>query len=360
MVKRESGERLQIPYELKRRCVELSETDTARHIYDTVFLPEHDGMGFETFRHKLRQWKKHAMADDDTLNAGTYAGFTTHDATVQVDGKGVIRQAWIKQSSGDVDWQEVISAIKESTQPIEVAPISTEPEKAMLEIPLFDMHFGIAKLSDYIQTYGKIIHEIQSKVWAEINIIIGQDLIHNNDMRGHTAKGTQIEQINVPKAWADAKTFWAGIIECAIEHADRVNIVYSVGNHDECQAWAFTQMLKVMFPQATVDDSLRPRKCISWQGCFIGVGHCEYTNKAADLFQDFVLDFPKEFADATVREIHTGHLHRESIDNGTMVRRLASGVPTDAWNSKNGFIGANKRFQLFEWEPGVLAGIKYV
>ena len=86
----------------------------------------------------------------------------------------------------------------------------------------------------------------------------------------------------------------------------------------------------------------------------------EYTNKAADLFQDFVLDFPKEFADATVREIHTGHLHRESVDNGTMVRRLASGVPTDAWNSKNGFVGANKRFQLFEWEPGALAGIKYV
>ena len=108
--------------------------------------------------------------------------------------------------------------------------------------------------------------------------------------------------------------------------------MYSVGNHDECQAWAFTQMIKAMFPQVSVDDSLKPRKCISWQGCFIGVGHCEYTNKAADLFQDFVLDFPAEFADATVREIHTGHLHRESIDNGTMVRRLASGVPTDSWN----------------------------
>ena len=62
VVKKESGEKLQIPYELKRRCVELSKTDTARHIYDTVFLAEHDGMGFETFRHKLRQWKKRTMA----------------------------------------------------------------------------------------------------------------------------------------------------------------------------------------------------------------------------------------------------------------------------------------------------------
>jgi hypothetical protein len=360
VVKRESGEKLQIPYELKRRCVELSKTDTARHIYDTAFLPEHDGMGFETFRRKLQQWKKHTMADDDTLNAGTYAGFATHDATVQVDGAGNIRQAWIKQSSGDVDWQEVISTIKEATRPIEVKPSADEPEKAMLEIPLFDMHFGIAKLSDYIETYGKIIREIQSKVWAEINIIIGQDLIHNNDMRGHTAKGTCIEQIDVPRAWADAKAFWSGVIESAVEHADKVNIMYSVGNHDECQAWAFTQMIKAMFPQTSVDDSLKPRKCISWEECFIGIGHCEYTNKAADLFQDFVLDFPAEFAGATVREIHTGHLHRESIDNGTMVRRLASGVPTDAWNSKNGFTGVNKRFQLFEWEPGALAGIKYV
>lgn len=139
-----------------------------------------------------------------------------------------------------------------------------------------------------------------------------------------------------------------------------VHIRYSKGNHDECIAWCFLKTLEAKFPDAIVDDVLKPRKAINWEGCFIGYGHCEYTKKAGDLFRDFVVDFPNEFANAKVREIHTGHLHRESSDDGLMVRRLASAVPVDEWSNNNGFASAHKRFQLFEWQPNRLKAIYYI
>ena len=119
-------------------------------------------------------------------------------------------------------------------------------------------------------------------------------------------------------------------------------------------------MLKERYPYLEVDDSLRPRKAILWDGCFIGFGHCEYTNRTQDLFRDFVMDYPAEFAAASVREIHAGHLHRESADNGVMVRRLASAVPVDEWSNNNGYASAHKRFQIFEWSTGRLKAIYYI
>ena len=42
------------------------------------------------------------------------------------------------------------------------------------------------------------------------------------------------------------------------------------------------------------------------------------------------------------------------------VRRLASGNKTDNWSDKEDFIGAHKRFMLFEWAPDKLKAIYYV
>ena len=229
----------------------------------------------------------------------------------------------------------------------------------MLEIPLFDCHFGVATFDDYEPILKEIV-KIISKGYDEINIIIGQDVLHNNDMRGHTAKGTQIQTVNFPKAWRDAWEFFCNILDASLRSAPSVNVRYSKGNHDECSAWCFFKGLEAAYPQATFDDDISPRKFFWWEGCFVGYGHCEYTQNADKLVRDFALEFPMDFATAECREIHTGHFHRESIDDGIMVRRLASAVPTDEWSSANGFMGVHKRFQLFEFAPCRLRSIYYV
>lgn len=351
--------RTAIPYDLKLRCVEASYTMTSSEVYKQIFSPEHSGMSYMTFKRKLTSWRKKPCADNLTLSAGTYEGFIAHGATVQVDSSGTIRQAWIKQDSDD-SYLQIIDAIKENIQPINIASDFNTSECAMLEIPFFDMHFGIANMNNYLKLFGETLEIIKSKHWEEINILLGQDLIHTNDMRGHTAKGTDIQKIDFQKAWNEAFTFWASIIEAALENSQKVNVRYSKGNHDECVSWCLLKALQQRFPQAIFDDAFEPRKAILWRDCFIGYGHCEYTRKSDKLFHDFVMDFSKEFSDAKVREIHSGHLHFETADCGIMFRRLASAVPADEWSTNNGFIGVHKRFQVFEWTPGKLKAIYYV
>ena len=330
---------------------------TTQEIYEKIYLPANVGrMNPESFSRKMRDWKK--CADENTLAAGTFPRFTPHGATVQVDSDGKITQAWIKQHT-DVDWSEIHDIVTKDVQPSTVKP-SRIAGDTMLEIPLFDMHFGIATLDYYKDTLSDLLGIVSERQYDEINILFGQDVLHNNDMRGHTAKGTDIQKVDFPQAWADAWDFFRVLIDSALQHTPKVILRYSKGNHDECAAWCLFKALEAVYPQCVSDDSLAPRKCIFWRGCFIGFGHCEYAKQNGKIFQNFVLDFPKEFADAKVREIHSGHLHRESIDEGMMVRRLPSGVPTDEWSSNNGYTGAHKRFMVFEWAENRLKATYYV
>lgn len=349
-----------IPLALKVECVQAAERGmTAREIYDTIFLPQHSGMEHRTFRRKLAYWKKQSLAEPDTLYSGTYPGFVAHNATVQVNGKGEVVQAWVKQTIDESQWNELLETIREHTEPVRIQPYAGFGV-GMLEIPLFDMHFP---LSEHDRTARELLEIINRQGWEEINIIVGQDLFHNDDMRGRTASGRPIEKVDIPKAWELAKTFWFNVIETSIRKAEKVNLIYSVGNHDESLAWAFVQLLKDRYPQLVVDDALKQRKCIYWKNCFIGVTHGAYTKSAnQDMRGQFTIEFPEKFAAATVREIHSGHLHHEAEADlyGVMVRRLSRNGKDDQWTDDEGFVGAHKRFMVFEWMPGRLKAIDYI
>lgn len=351
-----------ISTDVKRKCVEMKRNGhTAREIYVNYFSHVHSGMGYETFRAKLKRWQKQTFADEKTLQSGTYNGFIAHGATVQVNSDGEIVQAWIKQHADDAQMERLLDFIQENTDPIhvEVEPAS-EYEPQMLEIPLFDQHFP---QNDHVETLKGMIELVRSRWWEEINVIIGQDMLHNDDMRGRTSSGRPIENVDMVKAWDLARNFYNDLVMNCLRRSDKVKIIYSKGNHDESMSWAFVQMLKARFPQAEFDDSMQQRKCISWRECFIGVTHGAYKKSTnADLRGQFTIQFPMEFASAKVREIHAGHLHREEEKDiyGVMCRRLSRSGIEDEWTDDEGLIGANKRFMVFRWKPGRLAGIDYV
>lgn len=351
-----------ISLEVKRKCVEMKrEGKTSTEIYRDYFSTVHEGMSYPTFKAKLKHWAKQAFADPETLKSGTYPGFVAHGATVQVNGKGEIVQVWVKEHTDDNQMAQLLETIGKNTTPVliertEVA--DTEPE--MLEIPLFDQHFP---QNDHINTFIELSKIVESRSWDEIDVIIGQDMLHNDDMRGRTASGTPIEKVDIVKGWELARIFYTSLLKCCLEHTNRLKITYSKGNHDESLTWAFIQMLKAMFPQAEFDDSLRQRKCIFWNGCFIGITHGAYKKSSMeDMRGQFTIQFPVEFASAKVREIHAGHLHREEERDiyGVMLRRLSRKGVEDEWTDDEGFVGANKRFMVFRWKPGRLAAIEYV
>lgn len=355
-----------IDLETKRKCVELAKQGvTAKEIYNDFFKKQHSGQSFASFERSLRKWKKKTYADELTLNSGTYRGFVPHGATVQVDGKGNVVQCWIKQTADAESLERIIEIAKELPKVEYIEPIKTEEPDGMLEIPLYDVHFGINDIESYKETLNRIMLLIESKKWECIQVIIGQDLFHNNDFRGNTAKGTPIQQVDMEKAYADARQMYFSILRKAKQCCDDVQVHYSEGNHDEAAGWFFFEMLKEVFgEQITFDDSREPRKCIHWHDIFIGYGHCDDGRTSPkDIRCQFTIEFPVEFAHSKTREIHLGHMHTEIKDgdeSGVVVRRLATGNKTDAWHNKNGYVGNHKRFQLFEYSHDRLTSIHYV
>ena len=297
--------------------------------------------------------------DTTTLEHGTYEGFTAHNATVQVNAKGEIIQAWIKQALDDCQWDALLEAVHQNVEPIRIEP-KTGDGIGMLEIPLYDLHLP---LSDHRASIEELLGIIERQKWQEINIVIGQDMFHNDDMRGRTASGRPIEKVNIPLAWEMAKEIWYNVIETSLQQSEHVNLIYSIGNHDESLSWAFVQMLKDHYPQVTVDDRMKQRKCIFWNKCFIGLTHGHQAkSKINDLRGQFTIEFPEEFSKSTVREIHAGHLHHEAEGDlyGVMIRRLSRNGDTDQWSEDEGFVGAHKRFMVFEWMPGCLKAVYYI
>lgn len=355
-----------IPLEVKRRCCELKEQGVgSREIYDTYFKHQFEKpQTYHAFTSKLSSWRKKLFPDDTTLSAGTYEGFVAHDATVQVSANGEIVQAWIKQKASDVDPQEFINVIRESVELYEYTkPTFTNPVN-MLEIPLFDMHWGIAFMDYYKPVLDEIIELISSHTWKKIVIPFGQDFFHNDSIiNGQTTKGTLVEKVDMTRAVKEGRQFMYAIIDTAIMYSEEVKVIYSAGNHDRSISWMFIQVLLERYGAEIVDDSFEYRKVISYGKNSIMVTHGDSKQSTpSTLAQIFPISFAEEFANANVREVHAGHLHHEmeADIHGVMVRRLSSGGKTDDWSNKEDFVGSHKRFMVFEWSPDKLKSIHYI
>ncbi|WP_121605322.1 hypothetical protein [Virgibacillus sp. Bac332] len=270
-----------------------------------------------------------------------------------------------------VDWNRFITAIenKEPLEPIEFKGKLPE-ENTYLEIPLFDLHFGISTLEHYKKTLQKTT-ALLDESHLEVLFIIGQDLLHNDSFRGQTANGTQIDKVDMEKAWEEAEIFYRTLIDKALDKSLKVTVIYSKGNHDESMAWAFVKNLKSIYrknTRITFDTKFKERKAHMLGSNFIGTTHGDKNRKNAA--SNFSVEFPELWAIAKTREIHMGHLHRKrttkqpveiTIDEkGVIVRELGTGNETDQYHEDNGFNMAHKEFEIFEYTETNKRCIYYV
>lgn len=357
-----------IPISIKKTCCEMYSNGVSRkEIYDTYFRKQVERpQSYRSFLISLKRWSDRLYPDDATLEAGTYSGFTTHAATVQVSKTGEIVQAWIKQKADETDLEDFIEGVRELVEPYDYnrLPARLEIGSDMLEIPLFDMHWGLAFMDYYRPVLDEILTYVQSRYWKKIVIPFGQDFFHNDSIvNGQTSRGTLIEKVDMTRAVREAKQFIYAIIDLAMIYSEEVQVIYSPGNHDRSISWMFVQVLLERYGHTVVDDSFAYRKIITHGKNAIMVTHGDSKQATPkDLAHVFPISFPKEFGEANVREIHAGHLHHEvECDvHGVMVRRLASGGRTDDWSDREDFVGAHKRFMLFEWSLNKLKSIHYI
>ena len=354
-----------IPVQVKKTCCRMKQEGKTNREISNYFMDATDSQAtFDTFRALIYKWSKKHYADDTTLDAGTYEGFIAHDATVQVSKTGEIIQAWIKQKADNFNPEDFINAIRDKVEPFVYIPTDRTDATRMLEIPLFDMHWGIAFMDYYEPVLNELLDLITSRRWDKIVIPFGQDFFHNDSIvNGKTTKGTPIEKVDMIRAVEDGQKFIYTLIDQAIESANEVRVLYSAGNHDTSTAWMFMRVLLERYGPSVVDDSFEYRKVITYGKNAIMVTHGDSKQATAkNLAHIFPITFPEAFANANVREVHSGHLHheREADIYGIMVRRLSSGCKIDDWSDKEDFIGTHKRFMVFEWDLNKLASIHYI
>ena len=354
-----------IPIQVKKTCCEMRrEGKSNSEIHEYFMDATGSSANLNSFRSMLSRWMKRRFADDMTLECGTYEGFIAHDATVQVSKTGEIVQAWIKQKAESLDPEEFLEAIRENVEPFVYVPSELNNATRMLEIPLFDMHWGVAFMDYYEPVLNEILDLITSRKWDKIVIPFGQDFFHNDSIaNGQTTKGTVIEKVDMTRAVKESKTFMYTLIDTAIQCAKEVKVLYSPGNHDRSISWMFIQVLLERYGSSVVDDSLEYRKVVSYGKNSIMITHGDSKQATAkNLAHIFPITFAEEFANASVREVHAGHLHHEAEEDiyGVMVRRLSSGGKVDDWSNREDFVGTHRRFMIFEWDLKKLASIHYI
>ncbi|WP_010094392.1 hypothetical protein, partial [Ornithinibacillus scapharcae] len=199
----------------------------------------------------------------------------------------------------------------------------------------------------------------------DILIPIGQDLFHNDDMRGRTSSGREIEKVDMEKAFEDAWKFYSGLIDSAIEHSEQVHVYYSIGNHDEFSGWSFVKALeKRYYDQVIFDTRFKERKVHMLGTNFVGMNHSD-KKKLKKLPENFSTEFPIEWSKATTREVLVGHEHTEEVtivsdSGGLVLRRMPTGNMTDGWHDIMGYTTAHKRFQILEYSESEVKDIHYV
>lgn len=355
-----------IPIKVKKTCLRMrDEGKTLKHIYNNYYTTQIENpCGYESFTRLMRKWKNTNFPDDITLECGTYEGFTAHGATVQVSKSGEIVQAWIRQKADEFDPEEFIAAIRDAVEPYDYEPVVRSDATRMLEIPLFDMHWGVAFMDHYEPVLYELLDLVTSRRWDRIVIPFGQDFFHNDSMiKGETTKGTAIEKVDMFRAVREGRTFMYTLIDAALKNANEVKVIYSAGNHDRSISWMFMQVLLERYGPNVVDDSFEYRKVITYGSNAIMITHGDSKRATAkNLAHVFPISFPEEFANADVREVHAGHLHHEGEADifGVMIRRLSTGGKTDEWSDKEDFVGTHRRFMVFEWDLKKLASIHYI
>ncbi|NCC80391.1 MAG: hypothetical protein EOM07_12415, partial [Clostridia bacterium] len=226
---------------------------------------------FDMVRNYIRRHREIFPSREGEILPG---GFVPKWGTFKFDNEGGIETSWIRGAKEERDWHsELLEAIS-NAKPVEVEfnPEQRLDKNTLLEVPLFDMHFGIASFEHYAKTHSEVAKHIV-RGHDTVVFAIGSDLFHNNDHRGRTAKGTQIEKVDMEKAFNGAALFYVSLIRLAIKHSNNVEVLYIKGNHDETPSWYFCKYLEALFPDIPFDLRFTEKKVFTWRKIFIGYTH---------------------------------------------------------------------------------------
>jgi len=250
----------------------------------------------------------------------------------------------------------------------------------LLEIATPDLHVG--KLAHSIETGGRpydvkiaiatferaldalVARTAMYKV-EEILFVVGNDLFNSDTPENETTAGTAVScDGRFHKTFHHVRNMMVKAVE-KLRQIAKVHILIVPGNHDRQTAYHLGDSLECYFhsdSQVRVTNTPATRKYVTWGKCLLGFCHGDEGNRAS-YPQLMAVENPEAWGKTQFREIHTGHYHKQQLEEqfGVRVRILSALCPPDDWHAAQGYIGALRQAEAFVWskDEGLLAQIFY-
>ena len=340
-------------------------TVTTKSLYiktveDLIQYSEVDMTEWRIASHESNSWEV-TLGDKATRGNGpqTYTNY-------QVKAKFVPRVDPIKKVILE-DFRNEALKYSPKFPKIKREPSTKEGVLAELSVP--DLHFGLLTWGketldrDYdIKIAEKMFFDALEYLISNVTRMykvdhflfpIGNDFFNVNSALNTTFKGTpQSEDDRGKKSFTNAWKMLVTIIEKMLSIAD-VTLLIVPGNHDYEKAYYLGEVLYAWFKNCdnvSVDNSPSTKKYFLYGNSLIGFLHQIKKSKINEYPLIMANDVPDLWNKAKFTEIHTGHLHKERMDEiqKTKIVSLPSLVSLSEWASNEGY-NHLKEAQLQVW-----------
>ncbi len=244
--------------------------------------------------------------------------------------------------------------------------LTTDPKK-MLEICIYDLHFGKLALKEetgeeydhkiarkrFLQTVQDLIEKVSHYNIERILFVLGNDFFNYDTMTGTTTGGTPQD---FDLMWKQLFSKGCDVLVEAIDIMRKlcpVDVIWVPGNHDTVTSFYATTYIDAWYrncDDVNVNTSSSPRKYYIYGNTLLGLTHGQEEGKR--LASLMSIEQPKNWGLTKYHYFHVGHLHSEHTreEANVIITNVSCVCGSDVWHHKKGFKGATKKAQAFLWD----------
>lgn len=255
----------------------------------------------------------------------------------------------VKPKAKAMSIDSVVASFNRDIKSVKVQNIAKGSNSIL--VALFDMHFGITRLSD-LESHLEQIADILKKGYKNIEIVIGGDVLHSDFLtKTQTASNTQLDEVKTIRAIDEAESFFSSLLELSLKYSKRVEVKAVSGNHDTDSQYMFVWGLSKKFPQVAFENVLNNKR-LAFQFGKIGVmvAHGNLALKRLPML--FANEYTAIWSSSTYRMVASGHYHTEKLQDvdGVVMHQFGTVKPNDTYEVANGYTVGRKHLQLLEFD----------
>lgn len=318
------------------------------------------GIGLRSLQGWCKRYKN-PQIDPAKLDNNTPEAHYIKKSTIHTDGNGNVKQMWLKT---DLEKEAQISGIKAamSSWVLELPKFApTAPKSNVYHdhiipvLPMGDPHIGLLTWEDEVgkpfdleiarnDLCNATRHLVNLTTPAKTCKIINLgDFFHFDNMDAKTSRsGHSVDAASrLPHCMRVGTEAMLTCIRTALERHETVEIINTVGNHDDVTSWALNLICIHAFehePRVIVHHEYRHRYYTRHGDVLIGVVHGHET-KAEKLPLLMATERPVDWGETKHRYFFQGHYHHDKrIEmNGCMFEQFRTLAPNDSYSHGHGY-----------------------